>query len=535
MRIDIVTIFPAMVENALRTGVVRRARIDRGDAGRAGRRDLREFTTDRHRVVDDVPYGGGRGWCSSRNRSSGRSTRSSRSGQSRRIVLTSPQGTPLTQDVGERLSRQPHLLVLCGRYEGVDERVRSRVDEEISIGDYVLSGGELRRAGHRRRRGRFIPGVVGDDQSVAADSFSRGLLIFRSTRGRRRSAAGSGPAAESAGGAAVGQPRRDSPLAEAGVADAHAGAAAGLLNDASLDEEEQEILRELVAAAAKVAQRRKRRSMTMGAMEVVEQSQLAERPAMKSGDTVRVHVKVAKATRSAFRSSKASSSACIAAARAPRSRAKGLVRTGRRAHLSAALADDSEDRSDAVGQGRRAKLYYLRDLKVKAARMKGHRQGLATGDRHGTRSSSTHAEKRATAASGFCYVAGVDEGGPGVSRRPGDGRRRRARPLSPHCLGERFQSGPGWPEREELFEQITRQALGWGGGLRRPPARSITFNIHQASLAAMRRAGAGPVAASGHRLVDGVPNSRVADGAARRAARRSSVRGELRRHRLWQR
>src|SRR5215470_3118312 len=177
MRIDIVTIFPAMVENALRAGIVGRA-IERGTLQIAAR-DLREFTTDRHRVVDDVPYGGGPGMVLKPEPLFRAIEAVQRAHQTRpHVVLTSPQGTPLSHDVGERLSRLPHLLVLCGRYEGVDERVRARVDEEISIGDYVLSGGELAALVIADVAARFIPGVVGDEQSVLADSFSRGLLDF---------------------------------------------------------------------------------------------------------------------------------------------------------------------------------------------------------------------------------------------------------------------------------------------------------------------------------------------------------------------
>src|SRR5205814_9467868 len=94
------------------------------------------------------------------------------------VLMTSPQGTPFTQAVARRLSTKEHVVLLCGRYEGVDERVRSRVDEEVSIGDYVLSGGELPALVVLDAVARFVPGVVGDDQSVAEDSFSRGLLDF---------------------------------------------------------------------------------------------------------------------------------------------------------------------------------------------------------------------------------------------------------------------------------------------------------------------------------------------------------------------
>jgi len=177
MRIDIVTIFPAMVENALRTGVVGRA-IERGTLD-VRTRDLRQFTTDRHRVVDDVPYGGGPGMVlKPEPLFRALEAIAAESGSRAHVVLTSPQGEPLTQRVAERLSRYKHLVLLCGRYEGVDERVRARVDEDISIGDYVLSGGELAALVIVDVVSRFVPGVVGDERSVSEDSFSRGLLDY---------------------------------------------------------------------------------------------------------------------------------------------------------------------------------------------------------------------------------------------------------------------------------------------------------------------------------------------------------------------
>lgn len=175
MTFDIVTIFPAMVEHALGFGVVGRA-IDRGTLT-VEVRDLRSYTTDRHHVVDDVPYGGGPGMVLKpeplfRAIDAVTAERKERP----HVVLTSPQGTRLTQPAVERLSRLPGVLVLCGRYEGVDERVRFRVDEELSIGDYVLSGGELAALVLVDAVARLVPGVVGDEQSVADDTFSRGLL-----------------------------------------------------------------------------------------------------------------------------------------------------------------------------------------------------------------------------------------------------------------------------------------------------------------------------------------------------------------------
>jgi len=174
---DIVTIFPAMVEAALTAGVVGRA-IDR-QLLEVVIHDLRDFTTDRHRSVDDVPYGGGPGMVmKSEPIFRALDSISEQRGRPVTVLLMSPQGTRFTQRDAERIGSRQHVVLLCGRYEGVDERVRSRVDEEVSIGDYVLSGGELPALVVLDAIARYVPGVVGDDQSVAEDSFSRGLLDF---------------------------------------------------------------------------------------------------------------------------------------------------------------------------------------------------------------------------------------------------------------------------------------------------------------------------------------------------------------------
>src|SRR5918911_3239524 len=177
MTFDIVTIFPAMIEGPLAAGILGRA-IERGTLD-VRVRDLRDFTTDRHRVVDDVPYGGGPGMVLKpdpifRALDAVEADR----GTPLTVILTSPQGARLTQGHARRLSCAEHVVVLCGRYEGVDDRVRERVTEELSIGDYVLTGGELPALVIVDAVARFVPGVVGDEQSVADDSFSRGLLDF---------------------------------------------------------------------------------------------------------------------------------------------------------------------------------------------------------------------------------------------------------------------------------------------------------------------------------------------------------------------
>jgi tRNA (guanine37-N1)-methyltransferase len=177
LRFDIITIFPAMIEQALAAGIVGRA-IDRGTLN-VMVHDLRAFTEDRHHVVDDVPYGGGPGMVLKPEPICRALDQVGRDALARpTVILTSPQGTRFSQAVATRLARAANLVLVCGRYEGVDERVRDRVDEEISIGDYVLSGGELAALVIVDAVARLVPGVVGDEQSVAEDSFSRGLLDF---------------------------------------------------------------------------------------------------------------------------------------------------------------------------------------------------------------------------------------------------------------------------------------------------------------------------------------------------------------------
>lgn len=177
MTFDIVTIFPAMIEGPLAAGILGRA-IDRGTLD-VKVRDLRDYTTDKHRVVDDVPYGGGPGMVLKPDPIfRALDAIEAERGATLTVILTSPQGRRFTQADAQRLSAAPHIVVLCGRYEGFDDRIRERVTEELSIGDYVLTGGELAALVVLDATARYIAGVVGDAQSVAEDSFSRGLLDF---------------------------------------------------------------------------------------------------------------------------------------------------------------------------------------------------------------------------------------------------------------------------------------------------------------------------------------------------------------------
>ena len=175
MTFDIVTIFPAMIEQPLTAGILGRA-IDRGILD-VRVRDLRDFTVDRHRVVDDVPYGGGPGMvlkpdpifraldaiAAERGGSPATMT----------VILTSPQGRSFTQGEARRLSHAPHIVLLCGRYEGFDDRIRQVLQPvELSVGDFVTNGGEVPAMVVIDSVIRLIPGVLGDEQSAADDSHS---------------------------------------------------------------------------------------------------------------------------------------------------------------------------------------------------------------------------------------------------------------------------------------------------------------------------------------------------------------------------
>lgn len=175
MHIDVISIFPQLVESVIDSGVV----------GRAAERGLielktwnpRDFTTDRHRSVDDRPYGGGPGmlmkveplWrCINAVRLESPTAK---------LVYLSPQGEVLTQDKLQQEASNERLIFLCGRYEGVDERmIEQQVDEEWSLGDYVISGGELAAMVCIDALSRLIPGVLGHEDSAQQDSFSDGLL-----------------------------------------------------------------------------------------------------------------------------------------------------------------------------------------------------------------------------------------------------------------------------------------------------------------------------------------------------------------------
>jgi tRNA (guanine37-N1)-methyltransferase len=179
LRIDVVTIFPRMLEAPLAEGIVKRAQ----DAGlvRIEAHDLREFTLDRHRSVDDAPFGGGPGMVMKAEpffRAVEKVMPAGRGPQDA-VVLLSPRGARFDQRVAERYAGLTRLVLLCGRYEGVDERVREALaTEEVSLGDFVLTGGEVAALAVIEATVRLLPGALGDADSSAADSFADGVLDF---------------------------------------------------------------------------------------------------------------------------------------------------------------------------------------------------------------------------------------------------------------------------------------------------------------------------------------------------------------------
>lgn len=177
MRVDIVTIFPEAFA-PLSVSMIGRAR-ERGLLD-IHIWDLRDFTADRHRQVDDAPYGGGAGMVMKPEPFfAAVDAIRAQAGESEHVILTSPQGARLTHALAEEMSRKMHLVLLCGHYEGIDERVHEGLaTDEISIGDYVLTGGELPAMVIVDAVARFVPGVVGDPGSVEADSFAEGLLDY---------------------------------------------------------------------------------------------------------------------------------------------------------------------------------------------------------------------------------------------------------------------------------------------------------------------------------------------------------------------
>jgi tRNA (guanine37-N1)-methyltransferase len=187
MRIDVLTIFPEFFAGPFSASLLGKA-VEAGTL-RLSTHDLRDWTTDRHRSVDDAPYGGGAGmvmradvWFAALESVWNEGLDAPRyavGGDRPRTVLLTPRGRPLTQRVATELAAEPRLVVLCGRYEGIDERVHEAgATDEISIGDYVLFGGEAAAIVLVEAVTRHLPGVMGNAASPSDESFSHGLLEY---------------------------------------------------------------------------------------------------------------------------------------------------------------------------------------------------------------------------------------------------------------------------------------------------------------------------------------------------------------------
>jgi len=177
LRFDIVSIFPGMFESPFGDSIIQRAR----EEGLLDLRvhDLRDYSLNKHRKVDDTPFGGGVGMVMNVEPIARVITAIKKEVPETRTILLSPGGRPFDQEKAWELSRLPSLTLICGRYEGVDERVRLHfVDEEISIGDYVLTGGEIPAMVLVEAISRLVPGVLGDPESVVEESFTGELLEY---------------------------------------------------------------------------------------------------------------------------------------------------------------------------------------------------------------------------------------------------------------------------------------------------------------------------------------------------------------------
>jgi tRNA (guanine37-N1)-methyltransferase len=177
VRIDVVTIFPEALEPFLRASLLGKA-VERGLLTTTVH-NLRNYTSDPHRKVDDEPYGGGPGMVMTAQPffDAVAAIAPERTRGSPRVILLSPQGRRLTQEIARELAALAWVVLLCGRYEGVDERVADHLaDEELSVGDYVLAGGEVAALVVIDAVARLVPGVVGEPASIEQDSFQEGLL-----------------------------------------------------------------------------------------------------------------------------------------------------------------------------------------------------------------------------------------------------------------------------------------------------------------------------------------------------------------------
>lgn len=175
MRIDIITVLPEMIEGALHTSILKRSQEKR--LAQFELHNLRDYTLDKHRRVDDYPFGGEAGMVLQIEPIDRAISHLKAERDYDEVIFTTPDGEQFTQSIANELSLKQNIIILCGHYKGIDYRVREHlITREISIGDFVLTGGELAAAMIADAVVRLIPGVIGDEQSALSDSFQDGLL-----------------------------------------------------------------------------------------------------------------------------------------------------------------------------------------------------------------------------------------------------------------------------------------------------------------------------------------------------------------------
>ncbi|WP_040758845.1 tRNA (guanosine(37)-N1)-methyltransferase TrmD [Sporosarcina newyorkensis] len=176
MQIDVLSLFPEMFEGVLHSSIMKKAQDQQAASFRVT--DFRDYSTNKHRKVDDYPYGGGAGMVlKPEPLFAAVESLTSTSESKPRVILMCPQGERFTQKKAEELAKEQHLIFICGHYEGYDERIREHlVTDELSLGDFVLTGGEVASMAMIDSVVRLLPDVLGNDQSAVHDSFSTGML-----------------------------------------------------------------------------------------------------------------------------------------------------------------------------------------------------------------------------------------------------------------------------------------------------------------------------------------------------------------------
>ncbi len=177
IRFDVLSIFPEMLQSPLEFSLLKKAR-EKGLI-EVGLHNIRDWTRDKHHMTDDAPYGGGCGMVMKVEPVARAVAAVKQAGEASLVVLLTPQGEIFNQTIAAELARQKQIILICGRYEGFDERIREHLaDREISLGDYILTGGELSALVVIDATARLIPGVLGNDASASGESFSQGLLEY---------------------------------------------------------------------------------------------------------------------------------------------------------------------------------------------------------------------------------------------------------------------------------------------------------------------------------------------------------------------